>query len=121
MTDHTQQELAENAHADHALHSDTVNVMGNKVTVPGGLYTVVFIVLAVVTIVELLLAEAGLPAGVSIPILSALSIGKAVMVVLYYMHLLEDSRIFAYAFGIPLAMASLIVVFVMFMQPNAPY
>lgn len=113
---------AEASHADgHALHSDEVKFGGATFTMPGGLYTFVFIVLAVVTLIEIVLAESGLPAGVTIPLLSALSIGKAVLVVLYYMHLLQDSRIFAYAFGIPLAMASIIVLFVMYMQPNMPY
>ena len=105
------------AHADHALHSDTVDLFGNEVTVPGGLYTVVFVVLAVVTIVEVLIAESGMPNVIGFPLLSALSIGKAVLVVMYYMHLREDSRIFIWSFGVPLAMAALIIIFLLIMNP----
>lgn len=102
---------------DHALHSDTVDLFGTQVTVPGGLYTVVFGVLAIVTIIEVAMAESGLPGSIAYPLLSALSIGKAVLVVLYYMHLREDSRIFAWAFGLPLGMAGLIILFLLLVNP----
>ncbi|MEL7234214.1 MAG: cytochrome C oxidase subunit IV family protein, partial [Chloroflexota bacterium] len=55
--------------------------------------------------------------AIGYPLLAALSIGKAVLVVLYYMHLREDSRIFAYAFGIPLGMAALISIFLLLVDP----
>lgn len=105
----------------HALHSDRVQIAGREFSLPGGLYTLVFIVLAVVTLVEVMMAESPLPPQISYPLLAALSVAKAVLVVLYYMHLLQDSRIFAWAFGVPLAMAAVIVVFVMFGQPNLSY
>ncbi|MEL6151512.1 MAG: cytochrome C oxidase subunit IV family protein [Chloroflexota bacterium] len=101
----------------HALHSDHVELMGREFTVPGGLYTVVFVVLAVVTMVEVIIAESPMPNAIGYPLLAALSIGKAVLVVLYYMHLREDSRIFAYAFGIPLGMAALISIFLLLVDP----
>jgi len=128
MTDHAQatenhdEPVELDTHDEaHALHSDTVKIGGREITMPGGLYTLVFVVLAVVTLIEVVLAESPLPNGVAYPLLMALSIGKAVLVVLYYMHLMQDSRIFAWAFGIPLGMASVIVFFVMFLQPNANY
>jgi cytochrome c oxidase subunit IV len=124
MSEITQQQASEvEAHHDdhHALHSDTVKIGDREITMPGGLYTLVFVVLAVVTLIEVLLAESPLPTVISYPLLAALSIGKGVLVVLYYMHLMQDSRIFAWAFGIPLGMASVIVLFVMFTQPNAGY
>jgi caa(3)-type oxidase subunit IV len=121
MTDQPSDNHEQATHDDHALHSDTVTIGGRSITMPGGLYTLVFVVLAVVTLIEVVLAESPLPPMIAYPLLAALSIGKAVLVVLYYMHLLQDSRIFAYAFGIPLAMASVIVIFVMFMQPNMNY
>ncbi|MFZ4816494.1 MAG: cytochrome C oxidase subunit IV family protein [Phototrophicaceae bacterium] len=108
---------ADPAHADHALHNDTVDLFGTSVTVPGGLYTVVFGVLAVVTLIEILLAESGLPGVINYPLLTALSIGKAVLVVLYYMHLRQDSRIFAWAFGAPLVIAALIIGFLLLLNP----
>ncbi len=104
---------------DHALHSDTVDLFGTQIEVPGGLYTVVFAVLAVVTALEVLIAESAMPNSIAFPLLAALSLGKAVLVVLYYMHLREDSRIFVWAFGLPLAMASLIILFLMIVDPVA--
>ena len=103
---------------DHALHSDTVALPRvGQITIPGGLYTVVFGVLAVVTVIEVILAESPIPNVIAFPLLAALSIGKAVLVVLYYMHLKEDSRIFAWAFGLPLAMAAMIIIFLLIMNP----
>lgn len=102
---------------DHALHSDTVDLFGREITVTGGLYTVVFGVLAVVTIVEVIMAESPLPNVIAYPLLSALSIGKAVLVVMFYMHLREDSRIFVWSFGLPLAMAAMIIIFLLLVNP----
>jgi cytochrome c oxidase subunit 4 len=102
---------------EHALHSDTVDLFGREITVMGGLYTVVFGVLAIVTIVEVILAESPMPNVIAYPVLSALSIGKAVLVVLYYMHLREDSRIFVWSFGLPLAMAAMIIIFLLLVNP----
>ena len=105
-------------HDSHGhAHSDTVVLNGREVTIPGGIYTVVFGVLAVVTLLEVALAESPLPRGIEIPILAALSIAKAVIVVMYYMHIKDDSRIFVWAFAIPLAMAALIIFFVMAINP----
>jgi cytochrome c oxidase subunit 4 len=105
--------MVEGAHAvaHHSdLHaaflSDTTTVFGRTVTVPGGIYTVVFVFLAVATVLEVLLAE--LPSGILlIPILLAISVVKAGLVVAYYMHLRVDPRIFAYILLVPLALALL--------------
>jgi cytochrome c oxidase subunit IV len=90
------------AYAEH--HSDTVDIMGRKITVPGGIYTVVFGALGVATIVEVLLA--GLPRGfLTIPVMLSLAIVKAVLVVMYYMHLRTDSRIFTAVLLLPILVA----------------
>ena len=122
MSEDVQITEAESHEAEHAdghghAHSDTVVINGREMTIPGGIYTVVFGVLALVTIIEVALAESPLPRGIEIPILSALSIAKAVIVVMYYMHIKDDSRIFIWAFGFPLAMAALIIIFVMAIDP----
>ena len=99
------------------IHSDTTVVMGREVTLPGGIYTVVFIALAIITALELAIAEIGLPGAVGIPLLVGLSIAKAVMVVMFYMHLRDDSRIFTYSLVVPLLMAVLITGFLMIVNP----
>ena len=86
--------------------SDTTTVMGRTVTIPGGIYTVVFIFLAAATVLEVLIG--GLPAGILlIPILLAIAVIKAALVVAYYMHLRVDPRIFTYILLVPLALALL--------------
>lgn len=101
----------------HHVHSDTTVILGREITVPGGIYTVVFVVLALLTVFEIIIAEVGLPSGISVPILAAASLAKAVLVVMFYMHLREDSRFFTYAVIIPLAMVSMIIVFLLIMPP----
>jgi cytochrome c oxidase subunit 4 len=86
------------ASAEH--HSDTTIIMGREITVPGGIYTVVFIALGVATLIEILLAE--FPRGFfTIPLMLSLALVKAVLVVMYYMHLKSDSRIFTAVLLLP--------------------
>lgn len=87
-------------------HSDTTIIMGREITVPGGIYTVVFIALGVVTLVEILLSQ--LPRGFfTIPIMLSLAIVKAILVVMYYMHLKSDSRIFTVVLLLPVVVTLL--------------
>lgn len=85
----------------HIVGSTTV-FMGRTFPVP--LYTFVFLVLGGITIIEVALSQ--LPRGfLTAPILLALSASKAILVVMFYMHLREDSRIFAFALIVPLILA----------------
>ncbi len=98
--------------AEAIHHSDTVDIMGRKITVPGGIYTVVFGALGVATIVEVLLSE--LPRGfLTIPVMLSLALVKAILVVMYYMHLRSDSRIFTAVLLLPVlvALASMLFLF----------
>jgi len=78
-------------------------------------YLGVFILLAVFTLVETL-ASYLQQTAIKFPVLIALSLAKAVLVLLYFMHLKFDSRIFSYLFiagcvlSIPLI---LVMIFVM--------
>lgn len=93
-------------------HSRNETVLFGR-TIPLPLYTVVFITLAVITIIEIVIAEI-VPEGAlkTVPLL-VLSLGKAVMVVLFYMHLREDSRIFALALILPLLIALVSALFLL--------
>jgi len=77
-------------------------------------YLGIFILLAVLTLVETL-ASYLQQAAIKFPVLIALSLVKAVLVSLYFMHLKFDSRIFSYLFiagcllSIPLILVMLIV------------
>ena len=55
-------------------------------------YIIVFAWLAVMTAVEVGIAAAGLPENIRIISLVALAVIKAALVVLFYMHLLHDSK-----------------------------
>ncbi len=104
--------MVEGAHAAAAHHddlhasflSDTTTIMGRTITVPGGIYTVVFGFLAAATVLEVLIGA--LPSGfLLIPLLLAIAVIKAALVVAYYMHLRVDPRIFVYILLVPMALA----------------
>lgn len=106
-----------NHHPDAHVPSDTVVVMGKTITVPGGIYTVVFGFLAIATLFEIVLAEMGL-GGVGIFLLFAIAGVKSVLVVMYYMHLREDSFIFTIALIFPFLMALAAVLYLVAVPPT---
>ena len=77
-------------------------------------YLGIFILLAVLTLVETL-ASYLQQTAIKFPVLIAISLVKAVLVLLYFMHLKFDSRIFSYLFiagcvlSIPLILMMMIV------------
>ncbi len=112
---HAAEAQHDDAHA--AFLSDTTTVMGRTVTVPGGIYTVVFGFLAVATVIEVIIG--GLPLGfVLIPLLLGIATVKAGLVVAYYMHLRVDSRLFLYILIIPLVLALLATLYLIAVPPT---
>jgi caa(3)-type oxidase subunit IV len=82
-------------------------------------FGVVFGILAIFTILEIFVAYlVSLPQGIRIGILAFLAIVKVALVLLYFMHLKYDSRIFAlpFAMGIVLAVP---IVLIMTLTMNA--
>lgn len=118
MAEQTTIETTEHTADDH--HSDTVilPVIGTEITVYGGIYTVVFGVLGVLTVLEVIIAEIlkGNESAATLKVLMLLSIGlaKAALVVLYYMHLKDDSRIFALVLLMPLFITLLSSLYLLF-------
>ena len=92
---------------------NTTNVFG-RFTVPLPIYDVVFISLAIFTAVEVLIAEL-FPEMTWLPILILVAIAfvKAIHVVLYYMHLIWDSRLFWATLLIPFFIALLGLVYLL--------
>jgi caa(3)-type oxidase subunit IV len=117
MTEITQ--TTDNAHitpAEHS-HSDTVTlpILGT-ITVMGGIYTVVFGGLAILTALEVLIAELTKFWEIrTVPIIAlmGIAIAKAALVVMYYMHLRTDSRLFALALLLPLGIVTLCLIYLM--------
>jgi cytochrome c oxidase subunit IV len=85
-------------------HGDTTVFRGREYPIP--LYTSVFIALGILTFSEVLIAEllSNVPV-VKIPLLITIATAKAVMVVMFYMHLKTDSRIFTITLAVPVGMA----------------
>jgi len=73
-------------------------------------YVVVGVILTVITAVEVAVFYIPAMHGVMVPILLTLSAGKFFIVVLWYMHLKYDSRIYWRVFFAPLSLAVLVVV-----------
>lgn len=74
-------------------------------------YFLVFLVLAGFTLVETLVSYVQ-QAAIKLPVLFGISIVKAVLVLLYFMHLKSDSRLFSYLFigGLVLAIPLILIV-----------
>lgn len=115
---------------DHGHHSNTVTLFGRDITVEGGVYTVVFGGLAVLTVIEVLCAELlksaihDLPSAaasltaVKATLLLAIAIVKSCLVIWFYMHLKDEKRILAVVLLLPLLIAALSVMFVLAVPPT---
>jgi cytochrome c oxidase subunit IV len=89
--------LAEAAHGEHAH--------------PGWkFYVFIGVVLTVITAIEVALFYIPALANILVPALLILSLAKFVLVVMFYMHLKFDSKVFSAVFVAPLALAVLVVV-----------
>ena len=72
-------------------------------------YVVVGVILTAITAIEVAIFYIPSMAHVIVPVLLALSALKFVIVVLWYMHLKFDSRVFGRVFFAPLFLAMLVV------------
>lgn len=89
---------------------------------PGnGVYIRVAIILAIVTVVEVVIYYIPALSGILVPALLVLSIGKFIAVVAYFMHLKFDSRIFRWLFVAGLAISASVVLALIAMQWTTHY
>ncbi len=102
------------AHAH--IPSDTTDVLG--ITLPFPIYTAVFVILAVLTVIEVVVGTGGSGAVIAI-ILAAIAFGKAYLVVSYYMHLRTDNRLFTYTLVFPLIVGILGILWLILVAPEA--
>lgn len=80
--------------------------------IPMPMYTVIFGTLAVITLIEVIISE--LPEGfLGTLSLVTLSLAKAVLVILFYMHLRNDSRVFIIALVLPLIIGLISAMFLL--------
>jgi cytochrome c oxidase subunit 4 len=94
----------------HVAHGDTTVFMGKTYNIP--IYSSVYIALGAFTILEVTIAEI-ISSDVKIPLLLGFAIAKSLLVVMFYMHLKQDSRIFALALAVPLGIALLSMLFLL--------
>jgi caa(3)-type oxidase subunit IV len=75
-------------------------------------YGVVFLVLVVITLIELGLSTqlTGIARGTRTSVLIILSLGKAALVASFYMHLRSDSRFYTYIFLLPAVLLTLFAI-----------
>jgi cytochrome c oxidase subunit IV len=105
-------------HDEH--HSDTVVLpfVNQTVTVPGGIYTVVFLGLGALTLIEVVLGSV-IPSGsVKVIALLAIAVLKALLVVMFYMHLRTDNPIFRLVLGLPLLIVVLSMMYLIAVPPQ---
>lgn len=98
----------------HDDHGDVTVVLGREIPLP--LYTVVFIALGILTIVEVILG--GVEGVLRIPLLLGFAVVKAYLVVYYYMHLKTDSRVFAVVLAVPVFVALVSLLFALVTPPG---
>jgi caa(3)-type oxidase subunit IV len=104
-------------------HEALPHTVGNTTTFlrwtfPFPVYTFIFITLGVITIIEVVLAEAAPDGWLLTLILGGLSATKAILVMLFYMHLKDDSRIFAGAIILPIIIALIATLFLTAVSPT---
>ena len=77
-----------------------------KTSKPARTYALVFVALAIITLVELLLSSPGIALARSIlnTLFIVLSLAKATLVAGFYMHLRGDNRFYSYVFLVPVVL-----------------
>ena len=78
-------------------------------------YIRVFGILFVVTVVEVGVFYVPAFKAILVPLLLSLSALKFALVVMFYMHLRQDSRLFTFIFGGPLLMAAAVMIGLLFL------
>lgn len=94
------------------MSSETQEIQHDQHSHPGAKqYIVIGVILTVLTIVEVALfyLEDSL-AGLTTPLILLLSAAKFILVVLFYMHLKFDSKVFSGIFLFPFALGTLVIV-----------
>lgn len=93
---------ADGTHDHHYTDEVVLPYIGSIGTMPGGIYTFIFIVLGVITLVEVLITEVLPDNAVTITLLVVLSLAKAYLVMMYYMHLNNDNPLYRLVVILPL-------------------
>ena len=107
----------EHSPASHIHHIPDVTEIPGIGRVPLNIYTVIFVVLAVLTLAEVALGTT-LEGAFIVLLLASIALAKATLVVAYYMHLKTDDRIFRYVLLIPLFIGIAGILWLMVVKPT---
>ena len=122
--------MSEARRHDGGHHGNTVRVLGREITVEGGIYTVVFGALALLTVIEVVSAEflkgaihdapsaAVTLQAIKAIILLGIAIIKSSLVIWFYMHLREEKPLIAIVILLPLLIASLSIMYLLAIPPG---
>ena len=122
--------MAEATYHDGEHHSNTVHLLGREITVEGGIYTVVFAGLAVLTVIEVMSAEflkgaihdtpsaAVTLQAIKAVLLLVIAIIKSSLVIWFYMHLKSENRLIAVVLLLPLLIAGLSIMYLLAIPPS---
>ena len=122
--------MAEATRHEGEHHSNTVALLGREITVEGGVYTVVFAGLAVLTVLEVLSAEflkgaihdmpesAAALQAIKAILLLGIAIIKSSLVIWFYMHLRSEKPLIAIVILLPLLIASLSIMYLLAIPPS---
>lgn len=122
--------MAEAIHHEGEHHSNTVQLLGREITVEGGVYTVVFGGLALLTVIEVLSAEflkgaihnasdaAAALQAIKAILLLGIAIIKSSLVIWFYMHLKSEKPLIAVVILLPLLIAGLSIMYLLAIPPD---
>ena len=122
--------MAEAMRHESEHHSNTVHLLGREITVEGGVYTVVFGGLAVLTVIEVLSAEflkgaihdapdaAATLQAIKAVLLLGIAIIKSSLVIWFYMHLSSEKPLIAVVILLPLLIAGLSIMYLLAIPPS---
>lgn len=78
-------------------------------------YLAIFAILTIITIIEVGVFYVPALRPVLAPVLLVLSAGKFALVVMFYMHLKQDNKLFTVIFSLPLVIAAAVMVALLFL------
>jgi caa(3)-type oxidase subunit IV len=94
-------------------HSDTFTVpFYGAMTLPGGVYTFIFGLLAALTVIEVLISFID-NVLIKSPVLLLIAFGKALLVIAFYMHLNRDKWLYRFVLGVPFAVTLVSVMYLL--------
>ncbi|MCY4464057.1 MAG: cytochrome C oxidase subunit IV family protein [Chloroflexi bacterium] len=122
--------MAQATHQDDGHHNNTVTLLGRQITVEGGIYTVVFVALAILTVIEVVSAEglkgaihdapdaAATLQAIKAAILLVIAVIKSTLVIWFYMHLRDEKPLLAVVLLLPLLIAGLSILYLLAIPPG---